>query len=167
MAETPDTATSANAKGAALESLIVYLLSSVPGVSNVVANQFNQFDTEEIDVSAFNSKLDPNGLYFLDHFILAECKNWSSPVGSIHVAWFAEKVEQRGVSFGILFAMSGVTGDAKQRTAAHFIIAKALEKGRRLVVVTRADLDAITGPSDFVTLVQLRICQLIASGSAV
>lgn len=75
--------------------------------------------------------------------ILVECQNWDTRVTSAEVAWFDTKIRQRHLDFGIMFAAHGVTGDPTGLSAARHIIAHALAEGRRIVVVTSADLAAL------------------------
>jgi hypothetical protein len=159
-----DAAATTSEKGKALEDLVCYLFEQIPGMSITQRNVMNVFDTEEIDVAFFNEQR-PAGLKFLTNFILVECKNWSGPVGSIEVAWFLTKIEHRALDFGILVAANGITGSADDSKQAHDIASKALAKGIRLVVITRAEVLALRTSKDLVTLIKTKICQLIASGT--
>jgi hypothetical protein len=98
-----------DAKGKAFEDLACYLFGQIPGVSITERNPLNAFATEEIDIALWNEQ-DPAGLKSFNAVILVECKFWSKPVGSEHVGWFLKKIENRGLDFGLLLAMSGVTG---------------------------------------------------------
>jgi hypothetical protein len=158
--ETGDAAATTTERGRALEDLIAYLFEEIPGISLTKRNTLNYFQTEEIDLAFWNDK-DPNGLYFLPYIILVECKNWSQPVGSIEVAWFDRKLQDRGLDFGILFAASGVTGDMNEHTRANFIIATALAQKRQLIVITRAELEVISSPDEIVRLIKEKITELV------
>jgi hypothetical protein len=109
-------------KGKALEDLVVYLFTMIPGVTLSARDEKNVFETEEIDVAFWNEQ-EPDGLKAFDEILLTECKNWSEPVGSMEVNWFLSKIEDRGERFGILLAMNGITGKARDLTAAHKIVA--------------------------------------------
>ena len=63
---------------------------------------------------------------------IIECKNWSNPVGSMEVSWFITKIRDRGLDFGVLVAANGVTGDARDKTAAHHVVSepRPREEGR-------------------------------------
>ena len=127
------------AKGRALEDLICYLFGLVPGISITRRNVMNVFNTEEIDVALWNEK-HPDGIPFIQEIILVECKNWSNPVGSSEVSWFDAKLRSRGLDFGLLVAVHGITGDAHDLTAAHHVIAGALRERRRLIVATTQEI---------------------------
>jgi hypothetical protein len=158
-----DNGASTTERGRALEDLLCYLFERMPGVSVVKRNVLNVFQSEEIDIAIFNEK-HRLGLPFLPYLILIECKNWSKALGSEEVAWFDHKLRQRGLSFGLLVAMNGVTGDAAQKTAAHQVLATALTEQRQLVVLTRADLEALTDTRELVTLIKEKLLELAVSG---
>jgi hypothetical protein len=159
-----DQATTHDAKGKALEDLTCYLFGLVPGVSITERNPLNAFATEEIDVALWNEQ-DPAGLKSFNSVILVECKAWSKPVGSEQVAWFLKKIENRGLDFGILLALAGVTGDAQDRGQAHYEVAMALPKKIRLVVITRAEIEALSATEELVTQIRRKVCQLAVSGT--
>jgi hypothetical protein len=124
----------------------------------------NTFATEEVDVAVWNDP-DQDGFHFLPNLFLVECKNWSSPVSSAEVSWFDAKIRSRGLSFGFLVAIRGITGDATQMTAAHSIVAASLREGRRLLVVSAMDLRGLSSSSDLVLLVKKKLCELVLKGT--
>lgn len=75
-------------KGKALEDLVCYIFSLVPGIEIVERNALNEFHTEEMDVALWNDE-HADGLRFLPTLLLVECKSWSADVGSQEVAGFA------------------------------------------------------------------------------
>lgn len=151
-------------QGRALEDLICYVFSQVPGISITKRNEMNAFQTEEIDVALWNDG-HADGLFFLPNIILVECKNWSSSVGSSEVNWFDTKLRNRGLSFGVLVATNGITGNAEDLTAAHSIVAGALREGRRLLVVRTQELLALTDSSELVRLIKEKLCDLAVRGT--
>ncbi len=151
-------------KGKALEDLICYLFEQVPGVSIGTRNILSTFKSEEIDV-AFWNRPDADGFYFLSNIILVECKNWSKPVGSEEVNWFDSKLKRRGQLFGILVATNGITGDSEKVEAAHEIIRVALSEGRRLIVITRNEIEQLQNTNQLVKLLQKKLCELVVSGT--
>jgi hypothetical protein len=94
-----------------------------------------------------------------------ECKNWSGTVGSVEVAWFVTKIENRSLDFGILVAAKGITGSADDGRQAHDVASKALARGIRLVVITRQEIEDLKASKDLVTLIKTKMCQLIVSGT--
>ena len=150
-------------KGKALEDLVEYVFCTIPGVRFGERDVFNEFDTEEIDLAFWNNK-HARGLWFLDPLVLVECKNWSSPVSSIEVAWFIAKLRSRGLSFGILVAANGVTGDARARTDAHSLIYEALSQQLRLIVITRQEIELIQDTDELIELIQRKLTKLVVRG---
>lgn len=151
-------------QGRALEDLICYVFTRVPGISITRRNKMNAFHTEEIDVALWNDG-HADGFFFLPNIILAECKNWSSRVSSAELSWFDTKLRSRGLSFGVLMAANGITGDASDITAAHSIVAAALREGRRLVVIRSDELLTLTDASQLVRLVKEKLCDLAVKGT--
>lgn len=151
-------------KGKALEDLICYVMGKVPGISITHRNETDVFNSEEIDVALWNEKRQ-NGLFFLPHIILVECKNWSERVGSEHVAWFDTKLRNRGLSFGILVAANGITGNAESLTASHQVISNALSEQRQLVVLSNLELMDLTNSGQIVQLMKKKLCELAVRGT--
>ena len=151
-------------KGRALEDLICYMFEKIPGINVTSRNILNQFQSEEIDVAFWNER-HPNGLYFLPDIILVECKNWSHPLSSEEVSWFVGKLQRRGQSFGILVAANGITGNATAKTAAHDIISGALADGRRIVVITRQEIESVNITAQIVNLIKKKLCDLAVAGT--
>jgi len=152
------------AQGRALESLICYVLSRIPGVDRITTNPLNIFKTEEIDVSFWNDGL-TRGLTFLPTVMLVECKNWSHAVGSQEVAYFAARLRHRGSQYGLLIAANGITGDPGDLSRAHYEMATALAEGQRILVITKAELLQLTHSEQFVALLKEKICDLVVSGT--
>ena len=101
-----DAAKTKTAKGKYLEDLAVYLFEMVPGISMIARDKKNTYDTEEIDIALWNEQ-HARGFKTLNFLILVECKNWSSPVGSMEVNWFLTKIKNRALDFGVLIAAHG------------------------------------------------------------
>ena len=149
-----------NTKGRALEDLVCYVYSLVPGVSVSHRNQMDAFRSEEIDVALWNT-CTADGFHFLPNIILLECKNCATRVGSQEVSWFVDKLRNRGMEFGILVTTSGITGDASELNAAHNRIATALTEGRRVVVIRTSELAELEDTAELVELVQKKLCELV------
>ena len=161
---TGDAAQTNTDKGKALEDLICYMFSKIPGISVTKRNTLSQFQSEEIDV-AFWNRPSPEGFYFLPHIILVECKNWSRALGSEEVSWFDSKLRRRAQRFGILVAANGITGNASDKNAAHDIVGTALAEGRQLVALTRSEIEGFKHTNQIVELVQGKLCELAVAGT--
>lgn len=153
-------------KGAAFEDLACYLFETIPGVSIALRNQMNAYNNEEIDVAIWNDK-SRYGLNFLPNVVLIECKNWTNPVSSIEVNWFCQKIASRGLDFGILIANNGITGNVADLNAAHNTIAYHLAQKRKIIVITRVEIDALNNTGEMVNLIKQKICLLAVSGRIV
>ena len=151
-------------KGRALEDTVCYVFGRVPGISVTKRNVHNVFHSEEIDVAFFNER-HPLGFYYLPQIILVECKNWSVPLGSGEIAWFNEKLRNRGLEVGILVAANGITGNAKQRTDAHAIIAGALREQRMILVISTTELSTLQDTRDLIRLLKEKLCELAVEGT--
>lgn len=153
-------------RGSAFEDLACYIFETIPGVSLTQRDVMNVFHNEEIDIAIWNDKARP-GLVFLPHIVLIECKNWSNSVSSIEVAWFAQKLESRGLDFGILIANNGITGNPQELTASHHTIALHLAQKRQIIVITRDEIAALRTTDDLVKLIKIKLCLLSVSGRIV
>ena len=151
-------------KGDAYEELLAYVIGKTPGITITRRNVLNDAHSEEIDIAFFNEQK-PKGFFFLPNFILAECKNWSKPLGSEEVNWFDAKLRNRGLSFGILFAANGITGDAVNRTAARDVISTSLKEGRDIILLSHHDVIGMTDTNELCELIKIKICELKVSGT--
>lgn len=158
------TASVKKAQGNALEDLVAYVFEAIPGITVTSRNAVNEFHSEELDVAFWNDQ-HHLGLRFLPNLLLAECKNWSAPVGSAEVAWFDSKLRRRGLPFGILIAANGITGDPGQHDAAHETIAAAMAEQRRIVVITTEEIKAFACGQDVVQLIKRKLCELAVAGT--
>lgn len=162
--DTGNNAATTTQQGRAFENMICYVFEQVPGVSITRRNEFNAFDTEEIDVALWNETFS-DGFFFLPNLILVECKNWSHRVGSADVNWFDTKLRNRGLDFGIMVSSKGITGQARDLTAAHSIVAAALRERRRFVVLTTDELLGLADTDALVLLIKEKLCDLAVRGT--
>ncbi len=153
-------------RGRALESLLCYAFGCVPGIAITHRDQLNVFQSEEIDIALWNDKK-VGAFDFLPNLILLESKNWSNAVGSAEVAWFDTKLRNRGLDFGILVALNGITGNGADKTAAHQIIASSLREQRRLVVLTGADITNLRTTAELIKLIKTKLCDLAVTGTLI
>ncbi len=149
-------------KGASFEDLTCYAFESIPGIINVERDKKNVFGTEEIDLVFYNELL----VYGLPSpafppYIFVECKNWSNKVSSIEISWFDTKLRSRGLDFGILVAANGITGEPYLLTEGHSIIAKALSERRKIIVITRDEIEALTDERSFIRLLKMKQGKLL------
>lgn len=101
-----ETVNDPNAKGKALEELLVRLFADSP--SFIVNSIRTKTETEEIDIMVLNKSNDPR-FKRESAILLVECKNWSSKCGKNEFVVFKEKVENRRsrCSLGFLISWNG------------------------------------------------------------
>ena len=145
-----------------LEDLICYLFEKLPGITVTARDVDNSFNSEEIDIVFWNEKR-RNVFDFLPNIIFVECKNWGEPLSSNWVREFETKLRNKGLSFGILVAMNGITGNPHDRTAAYHVLDRALSEQRQIIVITRQDIENFTDTSEIVLAVKQKICKLYAA----
>jgi Restriction endonuclease len=103
-------------KGRRLEALVAFLLSQVSDYRVIETNL--RTDTEELDVVVQRRGLGNYCWSFQEApFLIAECKNWSSPVGQPEVSILRMKMQGRrgSVRIGLLFGANGFTSDASMQ----------------------------------------------------
>lgn len=128
-------------KGPALESLLTWLLPTIPGFSVRHVNRWTTGGASEVDLSVFNFQHAAGFASFPDS-ILVECKNRSKRMTSDDVAWFDWKMQLGGVELGIIVTAIGITGNVARKTAAWSIVGKAnmAAPKRRILVVTLEEI---------------------------
>ena len=157
-----DRTLSTKARGDALEDLISYLLSELPGIK-VLRNARDPFQSQEIDITVANAKLS-TWMRLFPSVILIECKNWDDRVGVSAVTDFIFKLVAKYVEVGIIVAANGITGDREDLTAAYQRIAIAQSKGHRVLVISVADLKNIKTTEDFEELLVESFLRTVGSG---
>lgn len=159
-----DAALSPHARGQVLEELLVYLFRKFPGVRLLDKDVRVGRGSEEIDLVFWNDRL-ANGLPFLPHLLLFECKNWTNPVDSASVVYFINKVRTRHLEYGFLIASNGITGNANDLSAAHQHLHNALVGDNvKVIVVDREELCGLISTEQLVAAVQQKIARIILRG---
>jgi hypothetical protein len=74
------------------------------------------------------------------------------------------KLEHRGMDFGVLIAAKGITGVAEHLTAANSLVAFALGKKTRMVIITRTEIEALSSGEELAQLIISKVTQLHATG---
>ena len=160
-----DTAPTDDAKGDPFEELFCYLFGKIPGITHIERNELSIFSSEEIDAAAWNEQ-DPRGLKSLNTPIPIECKSSMHPISSKDGDWFISKIRRRRLDFGILVAAKGISGDADKGTGAHNVVSGAIQEGIRVIVITRAELEALISSEELVQLIKVKICKLVVKRTA-
>jgi hypothetical protein len=148
-------------RGALLEELVAVAFATVPGIEVRARNAKSVFDNEEFDLVMTNREVE-DGVFATGPFFSVECKNWSRPVGSAELSWFATKLRRSGQRFGVLVAANGVTGSRADMTAAHFEAATALSEGQAVVVLTLTELSLLASGEELADLLAEKHLCLVA-----
>lgn len=146
-------------KGLALENLICEIFELVPGVEVVARNVTNVGNTQEVDILFWNRRLQ-SGLYHVETPFLVECKNWSRPVSAQAIIQFSAAMQRRACRDGILVACGGITGSPGTLTESYYEIAMALSRERRILVINRLELEAMTHTNGIAELLKKKILEL-------
>ncbi|RZK08848.1 MAG: hypothetical protein EOO43_21295 [Flavobacterium sp.] len=155
-----DTAPTSDEKGDKLEELVTYLFDKIPGVSFHKKNVLDGVRAHELDVIFKNDKR-VSDLYFLDFVIITECKNTANRLGSNEVRWFISKLQDRGLSNGILITLSGITGVADGISNAHSEVINAVIRDKvSVLVLTREEIESLTTTDELVDILQDKILSL-------
>ena len=160
MLQESDSAATAHEKGDKLEQLIRYVFDKVPGVTFYQKNVLDENRAHELDLAFWNLQ-SQSEICFLDPVIIVECKNTGQPLGSNGVGWFVRKLQDRGVSYGILVSLSGITGQADGHNNAHSEVLSALTRdGIKILLIDRQELLSLTNTNDLVELLKRKILRL-------
>ncbi|MDD5529163.1 MAG: restriction endonuclease [bacterium] len=155
-----DTVGTADEKGAKLEELMCYIFEKIPGVSFIEKNILDTPRAHEIDIAFWNLQ-NKSDISFLDSVIIIECKNTSTPIGSMDVGWFVRKLQDRGSNHGILVSLSGITGASNGISNAHSEILNALTRDRiKIILITRDEILNLIRTQDLVKLMINKILSL-------
>jgi hypothetical protein len=161
-----DVAATTEEKGAALEDVVIQSFCKVRGISFIKRDQTNSAGSSEIDILLFNQR-NSLGLPFLPDYLIFECKNWRAAVNSASVETFATKVRTCRLELGILVAANGITGDQNDWTAANEVIRRSFDRDNvKLLVVTRAEIEAFRSVNDIVSLMRVKFGNLIMGMAA-
>jgi len=146
--------------GDKLENLACYIFENIPGFTLEARNLYDRYSDKEIDLVFWNDQT-RSGLYFLPPIIPIECKNWSDPIPGIELSWFAGKLQNKALRFGIIFARSGITGKESKGTDGYREIQNILHDGCQMIVITGQDLENITDTDQIVELLKQKLCKLV------
>jgi hypothetical protein len=146
-------------RGKKYEDLLRYVFESVPGTL-VVADQRSYFGSEQVDLAVSNGGAFPG----LPEEFLVECKNYSDAVDSKAVGYFLFISISRAARLAVVVAANGLTGDPDETTHAYSLAAAASAMNCKLIVLTTADLRALTNADDLVVLMRTRWLNAWANG---
>lgn len=137
--------------GTTLELLAEYLLSAMPGCRTYRRKRSHSTDYDIV------CSLDGFDLDFrseLGRYFVCECKDWAEPADFSTFAKFARVLDSTKSRFGILFSREGITGGASTSAASREQLKLFQDRGIVVVVVTRADINAVVDGHNFITLLR-------------
>ena len=151
MLDEADAGANADERGKKYEELLVYVFESVQGAL-VVANTRNYFGAEQVDLAVSHG----GEFVGLPDKFLVECKNYGHPVDSKAVGYFLFICVSRSAELAIVAAADGLTGEPGDMTYAHSLAMSASAMGCRLIVITKADLLALSSTADLIEMLRRR-----------
>ena len=83
---------------------------------------------------------------------------------SVDVNWFATKVEDKGLDFGILLAANGITKEKNDIKRAQSILTGYLRKHIRIIVIDKEEMLNLKTTDDMIFLIKRKICELVVNG---
>jgi len=148
----------ADARGKAFERVAEYMFTSLG--CTVRTNLTSPLHSEQIDLAVVHVGL----LAPLPNFFLVECKYWEKPVDSAAVGYFINICLSRNITLAIIVSRIGITGNAANASAAHSLAYGASARGLHLVVLTEADLSAVSSNEEMTLLLTRAWMQAVATG---
>ncbi len=77
------------------------------------------------------------------------------------VRWFISKLQDRGLSTGILISLSGITGAADGISNAHSEVVNAVIRDKvSVLILTRQEIEALTNTDELVNILLDKILSL-------
>jgi Restriction endonuclease len=149
-----------HAKGAAMADLVAHVFGQVPGVELRHREFLDQDRSSEIDL-VFRNQPQVSGL-FDGVTLLVECKNEARPISTAEVRIFGSKLAERNQPVGVMITRAGLSGQSRNKTAAHGTVGLELANGRTIVVLTLQDLEGLCDSNQFVNLCTERRFELEA-----
>jgi hypothetical protein len=156
-----DNAPNTYIKGAKLEELGRYIVEKIPGIEFCDKNFLDGTRSQEIDL-AFTHQRVPNDILISDPIIIIECKNKQNAIGSIEVGWFVRKLQDRGLNYGVIMSLSGITGsNAGTGTGAYAEVYSTLIRDKiRIILIDRNEILGLNNTEELVELIRTKIIQL-------
>ncbi|MCH7886716.1 MAG: restriction endonuclease [Candidatus Marinimicrobia bacterium] len=146
-------------QGVALEKLMISLLRKIPGITVTKRSEKNKFQDDEVDIVCWNDR-HKNGLYFLPNILTIGAFHWLEPVSSTQIKSLLNIIKKRGLSFGVLVAINGLTEEQEERAGARDLILSALSDERQIVILRGSDFEKLSSSNQLVRLFKEKLCEL-------
>ncbi len=151
-----------HAKGETMADLVEYAFSQVSGLTLRHRGYTYPDHTAEIDLvfsnRPFISQLPTSGVT-----LFVECKNEARKIAATQVRSFSSKLRDRNQRMGLMVSRTGLSG--RNATHAHGVIAREMQDGHSILVLTMADLSPLVSTDDLVRLCQERLEELEYQGT--
>ena len=143
----------------ALENLMTSLLGKIPGITVTKRSEDKKFQNDVVDIVCWNNR-QKNGLYFLPNILTIGAFHWLEPVGSAQIKSLLNRIKMRGLSFGVLVAINGLTEEQAERDVARDTILSALSDERQIVILQGSDFEKLSSSNQLVRLFKEKLCEL-------
>ncbi len=146
-------------QGAALEKLMTGLLRKIPGITITKSSEDKNIENDVVDIVCWNNR-QRDGLYFLPNILTIGAFHWLEPVGSAQIKLLLNRIKKRGLSFGVLVAINGLTEQQEEREGARDMILSALSDERQIVILQGSDFEKLHSSNQLVRLFKEKLCEL-------
>lgn len=151
-----DASDSSYERGQILEVLVRFVFGGLPGFSHWRSRHVTNLGDAEFDV-CFHNDIRQSPFPFAEPAMVVECKNTGDRIGSAEVRNFVAKMEDVQLSWAVLVAANGITGSGERDSHAHAVIQAARARKINVLVLTRAELEALTSHNAFAELIREKI----------
>lgn len=155
-----------NARGGALENLVIEMFSELPGVEVADRNVLGGTGEAELDILLANEQSE-SGLPAFGRDVLIECKSSKKPLGSPGVTHFIKQVERRHMPWAVIVSLTGLTGDQDEARAAHSEIRSAAESGTRVLLLAENELAGLRSSEHLAAVIEHKRRKMVGKLRAV
>lgn len=136
-------------EGKDFENFCAYLISCIPGFE--IDKRFTAQDYH-FDLLIRNKSFTSDFRTSFGNYLIAECKNWSSSIGTQEVSYFVSKLVFHDIKAGFIFSQKGVTGEKKNKDAALVLIKSFYKIGKIIMIIDQKDINKIISGGNFISM---------------
>jgi hypothetical protein len=141
-------------QGDLLEFLGRYVMACMPG-TRINTTKIRQSGTNtDYDIVCSLDGFQVDFRTELGRYFIGECKAWADPVNFDVIAKFSRVLDSVRSKFGIIFSMSGLTGEGKLENAESEQLAIYRDRGMVIVSVNENDLLEISNGTNFINMIR-------------
>ena len=149
-------------KGYGFEALVTSMFGAVPGLDHLTVRKRNLKNTGEIDVAFQVRSGCP--LESFGSVLLIECKNQGAKLSPLQVLSFARKLRDAHLPGGVMVTLSPVSGSDDDLTGARSELDTARKDGTVIVVLERAELEAVASGEHLAAALELKYMMMRVYG---